>query len=417
MSELKNIVSARDLTWQNILAKSLTPGSHGLFRTRDVPGVDRGPTKMTVTPDDITNAARTLKGRILRTPTMQAPALRELTGVDIYLKYENLQITNAFKVRGALIKLSSLTEAERSVGVIAMSAGNHAQAVAYFSKDLGIPATIVMPTTTPFVKVERTRSMGAEVVLSGETLVECQATYEDLIAVRKLTPIHPYDDDHVIAGQGTIAHEMLEDAPTIDTLVVPVGGGGLIAGVSVAARALRPGIDIYGVETALYPAMHNAFHGQAAVCGGNTLAEGIAVKNVAQRTTAIAREHVTDILLASETDIERAVNALLTIQKTTVEGAGAAGLAAVMADPMRFKDRTVGLVLCGGNIDPRILASIVYRELERENRIVSLRIQTPDRPGVLGHIASCLGEAGANILEVSHHRLFLDVRQREPNLN
>ncbi len=364
---------------------------------------------MTVTPDDITDAAIMLNGRILRTPTLPAPALRELTGVDIYLKFENLQITSAFKVRGALVKLASLSEAQRAAGVIALSAGNHAQAVAYFARDLEIPATIVMPTTTPFVKVERTRSMGADVVLSGETLVECQAAYEDLIAARALTPIHPYDDDHVIAGQGTIAHEMLEDAPAIDTLVVPVGGGGLIAGVSIAAKAIRPDIDIFGAETALYPAMHNAFHGQTAACGGNTLAEGIAVKNVAERTTMIARDHVTDILLASETDIERAVNALLTVQKTTVEGAGAAGLAAVMADPGRFRDRTVGLILCGGNIDPRILASIVYRELERESRIVSLRIQTPDRPGVLGHIASCLGEAGANILEVSHHRLFLDV--------
>jgi len=259
------------------------------------------------------------------------------------------------------------------------------------------------------VKIERTEAMGADVVLRGETLAETQVAFEQIRAERGQTSVHPYDDDRVIAGQGTIALEMLADQPGIDTIVVPVGGGGLVAGIAIAAKALKPDIEIVGVETALYPSVHDALAGREAVCGGNTLADGIAVKNVAPRTLAVIRQHVAEMRLVRETDIERAVNAYLTHQKTVAEGAAAAALAAVMADPDRFRNRKVALVLTGGNIDPRILASIVYRELEREHRIVSLRIHAPDRPGILGDIASRLGRSGANILEVSHHRMFLDV--------
>jgi threonine dehydratase len=364
---------------------------------------------MTVTIDDIRKAAALIDGRVVRTPTCPSPSLSELTGTDIVVKLENLQATGAFKVRGALVKLESLGPAERATGVIAMSAGNHAQAVAFHAAALGIPATIVMPETTPFVKIERTEALGADVVLRGETLAETQIAFEAIRAERGQTSVHPYDDDQVIAGQGTIALEMLADEPAIDTIVVPVGGGGLIAGIAVAAKALKPEIEIVGVETALYPSVRDALAGRESVCGGNTLADGIAVKNVAPRTLAVIREHVSEMRLVRETDIERAVNAYLTHQKTVAEGAAAAALAAVMADPDRFRDRKVALVLTGGNIDPRILASIIYRELEREHRIVSLRIHAPDRPGILGDIASRLGRSGANILEVSHHRMFLDV--------
>ena len=364
---------------------------------------------MPVTIEDIRDAAARLDGHIETTPTLHAPALSRLTGAQVYVKYENFQQTNAFKVRGAFIKLTSLTAPERAAGVIAMSAGNHAQAVAYHAARLGIPATIVMPETTPFVKVESTRAHGAEIVLRGETLVECQQAFEAIRADTGRTPIHPYDDDHVIAGQGTIALEMLRDQPDLEILVIPIGGGGLMAGNAIAARALRPDIELVGVESALYPSMYHEIFGGTARCGGNTLADGIAVKNVSARTAEIIARHVTEIRLVGEAEIERAVNAYLTLQKTVAEGAAATALAAVMADPEHFAGRKTGLILCGGNIDPRILASILYRELERDSRIVSLRLQIPDRPGVLGEIASRLGRGGANILEVSHHRMFLSV--------
>ena len=348
---------------------------------------------------------------------LPAPRLCELTGAEVHVKYENLQVTTSFKDRGAFIKLASLSQAERARGVIAMSAGNHAQAVAYHAGRLGIRATIVMPETTPFVKIEATRAHGAEVVLEGEGVSEAQARAQDLARQRGLIFVHPYDDEHIIAGQGTIALEMLDEVPELDVLVVPIGGGGLIAGNAIAARAARPALTVIGVEAALYPSMFNALKRQNRPLGGPTLAEGIAVKNVGTLTLPVVRELVSDIVLVDEAHLERAVNLYLTLQKTMAEGAGAAGLAAMLAEPERFRGRKVGLILCGGNIDPRILASIMVRELERSDRIVSFRLTIADRPGVLGPIATLLGQLGANILEIGHRRLFLDVPAKGARLD
>jgi threonine dehydratase len=372
---------------------------------------------MTVTLADIEAARRTIAGQVLHTPMLPAPRLSALTGASVLVKYENLQVTNSFKERGALNKLSSLTAPQRARGVIAMSAGNHAQALAYHAARLSIPATIVMPVTTPFVKIEATQAHGAEVVLDGETLAEAQARAEAIVRERGLILVHPYDDALVIAGQGTIALEMLAEAPDLEMLVIPIGGGGLIAGNAVAARARAPGIEIIGAEAALYPSSWNAIHRESRPCGGATLAEGIAVKNVGALTLPIVKELVSEIVLVDEVHIERAVNAYLTLQKTMAEGAGAAGLAAMLAKPERFRGRKVGLILCGGNIDPRILASVMVRELKRESRIVSFRLSIPDRPGVLGQIATRLGELGTNILEVEHRRLFLDVPAKGARLD
>jgi threonine dehydratase len=366
---------------------------------------------------DIEAARRVIAGHVLRTPMLPAPRLSALTGAEVFVKYENLQVTNSFKERGARAKLASLTEAERKRGVIAMSAGNHAQAVAYHAAALGIAATIVMPVTTPFVKVAATKAHGACVLLDGETVSEAQARAESEAKAQGLIWVHPYDDPFVIAGQGTIALEMLEEEPSLDTLVIPIGGGGLISGIATAAKAIKPGIEIVGVECALYPSMWNAIRGAQRQIGGATLAEGIAVKNVGLLTLPIIKTLVSDILLVDEEHIERAVNAYLTLQKTMAEGAGAAGLAAMLAEPGRFKGKRVGLVLCGGNIDPRILASIMIRELERESRIVSFRLTIADRPGLLGQIATMLGKLEANILEVDHRRMFLDVPAKGARLD
>jgi threonine dehydratase len=372
---------------------------------------------MSITLADVEAARRTIAGQVLRTPMLPAPKLSALTGAEVHVKYENLQVTNSFKDRGALNKLASLDADARMRGVIAMSAGNHAQAVAYHAARLEIPATIVMPVTTPFVKVEATRAHGAEVVLEGETVEEALMRAQAIARERGLTLVHPFDDPLVIAGQGTIALEMLEDVPDLDTLVIPIGGGGLISGNAIAARARKPAIDVVGVEAALYPSFWNALSGESRPLGGATLAEGIAVKNVGVLTLPIVRELVSEIVLVDEAHLERAVNAYLTLQKTMAEGAGAAGLAAMLAKPERFRGRKVGLILCGGNIDPRILASIMVRELEREQRIVAFRLTIPDRPGVLGQIASRLGRLGANILEVEHRRLFLDVPAKGAKLD
>jgi threonine dehydratase len=366
---------------------------------------------------DVELARRVITGHVLRTPMLPAPKLSTLTGADVFVKYENLQVTNSFKERGALNKLASLDAQQRASGVIAMSAGNHAQAVAYHAERLGVPATIVMPITTPFVKIQATEAYGAEVVLHGETVAEAQVRAEGLARERGLSWVHPYDDALVIAGQGTIALEMIEETPDLEMLVIPIGGGGLIAGNAVAARAVKPGIEIVGAEAALYPSFWNALHGENRPCGGPTLAEGIAVKNVGSLTLPIVRDLVADIVLVDEARLERAVNAYLTLQKAMAEGAGAAGLGAMLAEPGRFRGRRVGLILCGGNIDPRILASIMVRELEREDRIVSFRLTIPDRPGVLGHIATRLGDLGANILAVDHRRLFLDVPAKGTRLD
>jgi threonine dehydratase len=358
---------------------------------------------------DIEAAAQTIEGHVLKTPLMQAPRLSALTGAEVFVKHENMQATASFKERGAVNKLLSLSEDEKRRGVIAMSAGNHAQAVAYHAKRFGIPATIVMPETTPLVKIENTRAYGAQIVLFGETLYESAQKAREIAAEKSLVFVHPYDDAAVMAGQGTVALEMLREAPELDMLLIPLGGGGLMAGNAIAAKALKPSIEMIGVEAALYPSFHNAVHDGQMPIGGATLAEGIAVKTVGVQTLPVIKELVSDIVLVGEDLIERAVNAYATLQHTLAEGAGAAGLAAMLKEPERYRGRKVGLVLCGGNIDARLLAAIMVRELEREQRIAAFRLTASDRPGLLGKVASLFGTLGANILEVSHGRLFLDV--------
>ncbi|MGO4665553.1 threonine ammonia-lyase [Bosea sp. 2RAB26] len=362
-----------------------------------------------ITPADIEAAAQRIEGHVLRTPLVPAPRLSELTGATVLVKHENMQATASFKERGAVNKLLGLTEAERARGVIAMSAGNHAQAVAYHARRFGIPATIVMPETTPLVKVENTRAHGARVVLYGETLYESAVRARELAQAETLVFVHPYDDAAVMAGQGTIAREMLADAPDLDVLIIPLGGGGLMAGNAIAAKALKPEIELIGVEAELYPSFYNAVNAEDRPIGGATLAEGIAVKTVGELTLPIVSSLVSDIVLVGEDLIERAVNAYASLQHSLAEGAGAAGLAAMLKEPERYRGKKVGLVLCGGNIDTRLLAAIMVRELEREDRIAAFRLTASDRPGLLGKVASLLGDHGANILEVSHGRLFLDV--------
>jgi threonine dehydratase len=367
------------------------------------------PSQMPVNLDDIEAARRRLMGAIVETDCDWSRTLSEILGCKVWLKFENLQFTASFKERGALNRLSALSAGERTKGVIAMSAGNHAQGDAYHASRLSIPATIVMPMSTPTVKVVNTRRHGAEVILTGETVEEAAAFAQKHGRERWLTFIHPYDDPLVIAGQGTIALEMLGAAPEIDTLVVPIGGGGLISGMAIAAKALKPDLQVIGVEAMLYPSMYNAIKGESLLMRGDTLAEGIAVKAPGKITEPIVRRLVDDILLVSESQIENAVSMLITIEKTVVEGAGAVGLAALCSERSRFKGRNVGLVLCGGNIDTRLLASVLTRELAREGRLTQLSIDLVDRPGTLGKVANILGEAGANIVEVTHQRIFSDL--------
>lgn len=364
---------------------------------------------MPVTLEDVKRAAEAIKGAVERTPCHKSRTLSQLTGAEIYLKFENLQFTASFKDRGALNKLLSLTAAERKGGVIAMSAGNHAQGVAYHAARLGIPATIVMPETAPYVKVKHTKGHGARVIQHGMTLADCDQFTHELAAKEGLTFVHPYDDDKIIAGQGTVALEMLADFPELDTLVVPIGGGGLISGIGIAAKTLKPGIRIVGVETELYPSMHRALKGGAPVVGGQSIAEGIAVKNVGARNKAICAQILDDLLLVSEASIERAIALLLSIEKTVVEGAGAAGFAALLQHGEKFRGRKVGIVLCGGNIDPRLLSNVIMRELQREGRILSVAIEIEDRPGILAKIAAIVGDAGGNIIEVVHDRMLTDL--------
>jgi threonine dehydratase len=364
---------------------------------------------MSVTYQDILAAARVLDGHIEKTPMRLSRTLSEITGARVWIKFENMQFTAAFKERGALNRLSKLSEAERKAGVIAMSAGNHAQGVAYNAARLGIPATIVMPVATPFVKVEHTRRHGAKVILHGDTLVEASNFAHELGHQKGLTFIHPYDDPDVIAGQGTIGIEMLEAVPELETLIIPVGGGGLIAGVSVAARAIKPGIEVIGVEARLYPALYAARRGEEAIIGGNTIAEGIAVKEFGKLPLAITQTTVDDVVLVEEDHLERAIVLFATVEKTIAEGAGAAGLAALLAHPTRFQGKEVGIVLCGGNIDTRLLASVLTRSLVREKRLASIRIIGDDRPGLLAKVSKIIGDGGGNIVEVSHNRIALDV--------
>jgi len=364
---------------------------------------------VTVTLADVRAAADAIGGAVIETPCLASHTLSALTGAAVWLKFENLQFTAAFKERGALNKLLALDAAQRAAGVLAVSAGNHAQAVAYHAQRLGLRATIVMPRFTPHVKVERTRGFGAEVLLSGESFDEAQRAGVALAAERRATLIHPYDDPLVIAGQGTIALEMLAAAPQLDTLVVPVGGGGLIAGVAVAAKALRREVEVVGVETAGFPAVHCALHGRPPQFAGSTIAEGIAVREPGALTLPLIRAHVADVLLVDDGDIERAIVELLEIEKTVVEGAGAAGLAALQRHPERFRGRNVGVVLSGGNIDPLVLSDIIERGLVRSGRLVRLRVAMRDLPGALADVTACLAAANANIEEVHHQRAFTDL--------
>lgn len=355
---------------------------------------------------DIEAAADRLAGQILDTPCVESRTLSQLTGCQVFLKFENLQYTASFKERGACNKLAQLDADERARGVIAMSAGNHAQGVAYHAQRLGLRAVIVMPRFTPGVKVERTRGFGAEVVLHGDTLEAARAHARELAEKQGLVFVHPYDDAAIVAGQGTVALEMLRAQPDLDTLVVAVGGGGLISGMATAAKAIRPGIEVVGVQTERFPAMYNAIKGTHLAQGSSTIAEGIAVGTPGELTRAIIRHLVDDLVLVDEGDIEQAIVMLLEIEKTLVEGAGAAGLAALLKHPKRFAGKRVGLVLCGGNIDPMLLASIIERGMVRAGRLARIQVNARDVPGNLARITATVADAGANIDEVHHQRAF-----------
>jgi threonine dehydratase len=362
-----------------------------------------------VTLADVRAAAATIAGAVEKTPLAHSRTLSEICGCTVFLKFENLQYTASFKERGALNKLARLSPAQRRAGVIACSAGNHAQGVAYHAQRLGVPAVIVMPEGTPFTKISQTRRFGAEVVVKGADLSEAQDHASALQRERGLVFVHPYDDAEIIAGQGTIALEMLEGGENLDALVVPVGGGGLVSGIAVAAKALKPGIAIFGVEAKLYPAMSQVLRGEEPRAGGVTIAEGIAVKRPGEITRRIVDALVEDILLVGEDALEQAVLLMLEIEKSVSEGAGAAGLAAVVANRERFAGRRVGIVISGGNIDARLLSAILMRGLVRSGRLVRIRVDISDQPGLLGRVANLIGGAGGNIVEVYHQRLFHDV--------
>lgn len=356
--------------------------------------------------DDIRAAAERIRGQVVRTPTMPSQTLSKLTGAQIWVKFENLQFTAAYKERGALNKLLLMDEATRVRGVIAASAGNHAQAVAYHGARLGVPVTIVMPKPTPSIKVMQTESHGARILLHGESFDEAYAEACRLSDAEGLTFVHPFDDPDIIAGQGTVALELLADAPEIETLVVPIGGGGLISGIGIAAKALKPGIELIGVQAELYPSMYCAVNGRDLPSAGDTIAEGIAVKTPAAFTASIIREVADELLLVSEAEIETAVSLYLQIEKTVAEGAGAAGLATLLAYPERFRGRKVGLVLSGGNIDTRLLATVLLRDLARAGRMGRLRIKLQDRPGALAAVVNLFDKHQVNIVEVYHQRIF-----------
>ena len=362
--------------------------------------------QLPVSIDDVEAAAGRIAKAVVRTPTLHSRTLSELTGADVYLKFENLQFTAAYKERGALNTLLQLDEAARAKGVIAASAGNHAQGLAYHATRLGIPSTIVMPKNTPIVKVTQTEGHGATVVLEGDTFDAAYGHSRALESQHGYTFIHPFDDPRVIAGQGTVALEMLADVPAIDMMVVPLGGGGLISGMATVAKSAPRGIDVIGVEAELYPSMYNRIHNTEMPCAGDTLAEGIAVKEPGKVTAQIVEALVDDIVLVGERQLEESVSLLLQIEKTVVEGAGAAGLAAMLSEPERFRGRTVGTVLCGGNIDTRLLANVLLRDLARSGRLARLRIRLQDRPGALFHVARIFHEQGVNIIEVYHQRVF-----------
>lgn len=361
-------------------------------------------------------AAAAIKGAVERTPTRHSATLSAIAGCEVFLKFENLQFTASFKERGALNKLLSLSSEQKQRGVAAVSAGNHAQGVAYHAGRLSIPATIVMPEGTPFVKVKHTKDFGARVVLEGATLSEAYERARTIAKDEGLAFVHPYDDPVIIAGQGTVAIELLEDAPEIDAIVAPIGGGGLISGIATTVEALKPGIDVFGVQTLAYPSMYDVIKRDTLPCIGSTIAEGIAVKYAGDLTRKIVGALVKDIFLVKEDEIERALHSLLEIEKTVVEGAAAAAYAAVAAHPEVFKGRKVGIVLSGGNIDMRLLSNVILRELSREGRILSVVVEIEDRPGLLARIATLVGEAGGNILEVSHNRMMTDLPAKSATL-
>lgn len=361
----------------------------------------------------IRRAAEGLRGAIAATPCSHSLTLSEISGAEVWLKFENLQFVGCFKGRGARTRLLSLDADARKRGVIAMSAGNHAQGVARHAQLLEIPATIVMPLTTPGVKVEYTRGFGARVLLYGDSLEAAGRQALELSEREGLAFVHPYDDDDVIRGQGTVALEMLESNPGLEMLVIPVGGGGLCAGCALAARALEPSIEVIGVESERYPSMHQALRGERIECSGRTIADGIAVAAPGERTLPLIREYVSEILTVSEVDLERAILLLLEVEKTLVEGAGAAGLAAVLQKRDRFAGRRVGIVLSGGNIDQMALSNLLQRGLVRARRLVRLRIELVDQPGALAQLSSRIGEAGANIVEVQHNRAFSPTEPRQ----
>ena len=373
---------------------------------------------MSVTLADVQAAAALIRGGVVLTPTLLSKTLSAVTGAaEVWVKFENLQFTASFKDRGALVKLSRLGADEKKRGVLAVSAGNHAQGVAYHAQRAGIPCTVVMPETTPYAKVRQTKSFGARVLLHGQTLADAEPHAKEIAARDQLTLIHPYNDDAIIAGQGTVALEMLAAAPDLEVLVIPVGGGGLIAGCAVAAKGLKPDIAIVGVETAVYPSLYQTLRGLPHKVGGNTIAEGIAVKSVGQRPLEAAQHLLSEVLLVGESEIEQAMCLYLDIEKTVAEGAGAAALAALLAHPQHFAGKRVGLVLSGGNIDSRLLSQVINRGLVRSGRIVSLRIDIQDVPGTLARIAAVIGETGGNIIEVRHQRLFIDIPAKAAELD
>lgn len=362
--------------------------------------------RVPVTIDDVRAAHARISPSIVRTPILQSNTLSQIIGANVWLKFENLQFTAAYKERGALNKLCLLTEEQKARGVIAASAGNHAQGLAYHGARLGIPVTIVMPKPTPTVKVQQTEGHGARVILTGERFDDASTAAFALAEQEGLTFVHPFDDVDVIAGQGTVTLEMLEDVPQIDTLVVPIGGGGLISGAAVVARSQPNPIELIGVQAELYPSMYAQMKGVSLPCEGDTLAEGIAVKQPGAITSEIVRATVDDIVLVAERDLETALSMLLQIEKTVVEGGGAAGLAALLAHPDRFRGRNIGIILSGGNIDTRLLANVLLRDLARSGRLARLRIRLQDRPGALFHVARVFDEQQVNIVEVYHQRVF-----------
>lgn len=372
---------------------------------------------MPITIEDVRAARKIIRGPVLETPTIRSGALSDMLLAEVFLKLETLQRTGSFKVRGALVKMDSLSPAQRKKGVIAVSAGNHAQGVALHAQRLGAPATIVMPEGTPFTKIGQTRAFGARVLTHGATVDEAEPYALELARDQGLTYIHPFDDEKIIAGQGTIALEMLEAVSDLDCLIVPIGGGGLISGIATVAKAIRPTIEVIGVEADLYPSMYQALHGLAPTSGGETLAEGIAVKKPGALTQDIVSRLVDDIILVDETAIETAVQTLLETGKVMAEGAGAVPLAAMMTNRERFMGRNVGLVICGANIDPRILASILMRGMIRAGRLIRLRVAIKDSPGALSKIAEHIGETGGNIVEVNHQRMFYDVPVKQAELD